>query len=124
MESRRKKSIAATKEYNDTLELIDFSEALCVIAKQADVIKKIQQEIQVVSSSVWNKIAEIYQDKFEKAVGETANLLWVAMRSGGSYVPILSRSDLPKRFEAIVTPDSKDCETLRTRLWNEFVGAD
>lgn len=35
------------------------------------------------SSGIWDKIAEIYQDKFEKAVGDTANLLWVAMRSGG-----------------------------------------
>lgn len=122
LDSRRKKSLAATKEYDDTLELISFSEE--VIAKQRNVILKIEQEMKAVASAIWDKIAGVYQDKFEKAVGDTAHLLWVAMRSGGRYVPLLSRSDLPERFSAIAAPDLKECETLKTRLWNEFVGAD
>lgn len=122
LDSRRKKSLAATKEYDDTLELMSFSED--VIAKQRNVISKIEQEMKVVASGIWDKIAGVYQDKFEKAVGNTAHLLWVAMRSGGRYVHLLSRSDLPERFSAIAAPDLKECETLKARLWSEFVGVE
>lgn len=122
LEGFRKKSVAAAKEYNDTLELITFSEE--VFAKQGNVITEIQRKMRDVSLGIWDKIAAIYQDKLEKAIGDTANFLWVAMRSGGRYVPLLSCSDLPERFRAIAAPDSKECETLRARLWNEFVGAD
>ncbi|KAB2833424.1 MAG: hypothetical protein F9K48_08460 [Candidatus Brocadia sp.] len=122
LEGFRKKSVAAAKEYDDTMELIAFSEE--VIAKQGNVIAEIQRKMRDVSLSIWDKIAEKYQDKFEKAIGDTAGLLWVAMRSGGRYTPLLSRFDLPERFRAIAAPDSKECETLKARLWNEFVGAD
>ncbi len=122
LDSIRKKSLAASKEYNDILELIEFSED--VIAKQRSVILKIEQEMKAIASDIWDKIAGICQDEFEKAVGDTASFLWVAMRSAGRYVPMLYPNDLPERFRAIAAPDSKECETLKTRLWNEFVGAD
>ncbi|MDN3510066.1 MAG: hypothetical protein NG784_01990 [Candidatus Jettenia sp.] len=122
LEDIRKKSIATAKEYNDALELIDFSED--VIAKQGNFIAEIERKMVDTSLGIWDKIAEIYQDKFEKAVGNTANLLWVAMRSGGRYVPLLSRSDLPERFRAIAAPDTQESITLKEKLWNEFVGMD
>ncbi|MCC6325695.1 MAG: hypothetical protein DCC43_14630 [Candidatus Brocadia sp.] len=122
LDSTRKKVLAMTKEYSDALELTSFSEE--VIAEQQSGISKIEREMKAVSSDIWDKIAVICQDKFEKAVGDTASFLWVAMRSGGRYVPMLYPNDLPERFRAIGAPDLKECEALKTRLWNEFVGAE
>lgn len=115
-------SLEMTQELKNTHELIALVEA--AIEKQRDLILQLQPQIQDVSKTIWGRIADIYQKKLDDAIGDTANLLWVAMRNEQPLLRPLLFSDLPERLKQLTTPDPQELRNLSDKLWNEFVGAD
>lgn len=108
-----------TQEQKNTREFIDVIES--VIEKQKDTIKQLQLQMKEISSTIWGRIADIYQKKLETAIGDTANFLWVAMRNANFHIRQITIRDLPERLGMLATPDQQESENLREKLWNEFV---
>lgn len=111
-----------TREHNDTKELVGVVEA--VIEGQNETLKQLSLKMKPLSEIIWNRIADIYQEQLEKALGDTVNCLWVAMRNSGRYVPQLTPVELPERLRKIAAPDKQESDSIQKKLWNEFVESD
>jgi len=68
----------------------------------------LQKQIKDVFYTIWERIADIYQDKLEKAIGDTVNFLWVA---GRHFVPSLLPGAMPERLRRLATSDQQNVKT-------------
>ncbi|MDG6004984.1 MAG: hypothetical protein E3K29_03960 [Candidatus Brocadia sp.] len=117
----RTQFLDTTQEQENTREFIDVVES--VIKKQTDTVMQLRQQMKEIASTIWGRIADIYQKKLETAIGDTANYLWVAMRNA-RYINSTLPGDLPERLKMLATPDQQESESIRQKLWSEFVEAE